>query len=97
MKDFFFTTRQGTLRAVRATITDQVKAIFLGEHNHMLIENLGANPIFLSASTQSNPEQWLEPLSNKSLDGYQDQKIFLSCGVGLTAVVLITLWQGKEN
>lgn len=82
----------GSLRAINSAITQAPKLIFLGKHNHMIIENLGGNPIFLSASVNTTPEQWIEVAASKTLDDYTDTKIFLSCGTGLTSSIRITLW-----
>jgi len=94
---FFLSNKLGTLRVFIRNINDVVKEIKMGVHNHAMFENIGANPVFVSPSTNANDAtQWIEAGGWKVLDDFDDENIYLVCGAALTTQIRITLWKGKQ-
>ena len=94
---FFSGNKLGTLRVFIRTIDDVVKEIKMGIHNHAMFENIGANPVFISPSTNAaDTTQWIEAGGWKVLDDFDDESIYLVCGAALTTQIRVSLWKGKQ-
>jgi len=81
---FFFTLAASGIPSV----------IPLGEHSHLMIENMGATTVQLygasEATASASAVDWLEVSTNKVLDGDTDTQIILGAVGG--GSVRITVW-----
>lgn len=89
---FSVANHAGNMRIMNETVTDVVQGKSMGKHEHAMFENIGVNEIFVSPDRNAAPLAWLGSGDSKTLDGYSDRFIYLSCAAGLTSQIRITVW-----